>query len=94
MHNNTKLNETLDVDYNEEEDDAYDDDQGPFGRKEFADVAFDCIREQVGSPVSDATDNYGYPMPVKQAAKAEAMKDARHQRRQKQSAIQYENKLS
>ena len=82
---NTPMDETVDVDYNEDEDDVAVDDQGHFGRPEFADVAFDRMRDQVGSPVSDVTDNYGYdddPVSVKQAAKADAMKDARHQRRQ------------
>jgi len=81
------MDETVDVDYNEDEDYDDVDDQGHFGRPEFADVAFDRMRDQVGSPVSDVTDNYGYdddPVSVKQAAKADAMKDARHQRRQRQ----------
>ena len=85
---NTQMDDTVDVDvdYNEDEDEV-DDDERPFGRQEFSELAFDRMRSQVGSPLSDATENYGCendPLPVKQAEKAELMKDARHERRKLQ----------
>ena len=46
---NTNMDDTVavDVDYNEDEDEA-DDDEGPFGRKAFSELAFDRMRDQVG----------------------------------------------
>eukprot|EP01036_Dinobryon_divergens_P033650 gene33650-43487_t len=48
------------------------------------DVDYNEDEEEVGSPISDVTENYGCendPLPVKQAEKTELMKDARHERR-------------
>jgi hypothetical protein len=78
------LDDSFDADYDEDESGLVNA-QGAFGRPEFAELAYDRWREKLGSPLSDTTDQYGDeddPLPVKQAAKADAMKDARFQRRQ------------
>jgi hypothetical protein len=80
---NSGLDDTFDADYDEDESGLYNA-QGAFCLPEFADLAYDRWREKLGSPLSDTTDQYGEEddsLPVKQAAKADAMKDARYQRR-------------
>ena len=77
LRNNT-LDETIDVDYNEDEGD-----EGMFSNPEFADMAFCRMRESAGSPLSIATDDYGQseePYSKKLAAKARDLKRLRENR--------------
>ena len=77
LRNNT-LDETIDVDYNEDEGD-----EGMFSNPEFADMAFCRMRETAGSPLSIATDDYGQsdePYSKKLAAKARDLKRLRENR--------------
>ena len=83
LRNNT-LDETIDVDYNEDEGDS-----GAFLNPDFADMVFFRMRDTAGSPLSIATDDYGgseEPYSEKLVAKARDMKRLRENRiiRQKQ----------